>query len=117
MSQFAAYSAIGEALTKFLKNTKLSANNDYIINIVKPPTDEVKAYNDEVAIFEDSFSDAKKTLCAGIEITAAGEILKKLENEELNQFRLIRATFSKWFVTCQHLELKLNSNSKSRDYM
>ena len=28
-----------------------------------------------------------------------------------------RIIFSKWFVSCQHLELKLNNNSKSRDYV
>lgn len=106
-----------EALTKFLVNTKLSSENEYFINVVKPLPDDVQNLKIRSDEFKHLFENTKSLLCDKIRNTSAELFLKKLEGNDLSRFREIRSKFSKWFISAQHLLLKLEKNSLSRDYV
>jgi hypothetical protein len=108
---------VSDALTKFLSNTKLSVDTDYFIGKVVPPSEDGVLLDSTTKEFKTLFGEIKKTLCSRMKQTAPKEFLTKLVDHELEDFRATRNVLTKWFISCQHLEMKLNSNSNSRDYV
>jgi hypothetical protein len=108
---------VSDALTKFLMNTKLSAEHSYFIGVNKPTSDESILLKSATERFKDLFKEVKLSLCNGIKGTPAENFLRKLDGNDMTLFRGIRSRFTKWFVSAQHLLLKLDSTSHSRDYV
>ena len=82
---------VSEALTKFLCSTKLSADVNYYIGVVKPITDDTQRLKDLSELFKCQFRHTKLSLCNGIKDTPADSFLEKLEGNDMILFRNIRS--------------------------
>ena len=108
---------VSEALTNFLTNTKLCVDNNYVIHRVVPPSEDEELLDCATKAFNTAFSQTKMNLCNRIKQTAPKDFISKLAGHDLDKFRTIRNLLTKWFITCQHLEMKLNNKTNSRDYV